>query len=119
MVELLLVAIVSNEHIWTRNECISLANDAVTFAEIRDNGAPPSAMFQDLQQALAKRKGDPSSYVKTDEDVAIVLRVLKEVLRNPDFTPGKMYDITFEACMKASEPDLPKGIHKSGPQIQS
>lgn len=83
------------------SECVGLAHAARQMAEFRDQKATPSEIRAAVDEQAQKSLSDPQSYVRTTEDVQMMLGLVDRVyaLKQP---PLEVERTVFMSCAQLS-----------------
>jgi len=90
-------------HILTKSECIERSINAFEVALARDDRIPRLKVVTALDIGLTKAKAMGTTWVKTEEDILTFIDLIDEIYENPDYTPGKVFDLTKDACFNRQE----------------
>lgn len=88
----------SDAHEFTPRECQAFARDITFIGTLRDEGAKQVEVIDNLMPVMNAYRGNPASYIKDDEDIEMMVGVIRLVYEHPGVDPDTIGKITFQSC---------------------
>lgn len=82
-----------------KESCSQLGNVVMQAADMRDSGISWDTFKPRLDAMLTEARGNPESFVQTDEDAKFVTKSMKLVWDNPDDLPFIVATAVYKVCM--------------------
>lgn len=95
----LLVMSCAHARDYNENECYAIAKAAAQFAEHRDAGAEEPAVLLAVNEGMHNSRGNPTSYIKEDNDEDMMRSIVKLVFQNPSVTPSEFQVYLLQRCI--------------------
>ena len=81
------------------HKCDMLAGDAVTIAQLRDQGMTKQEFHKQVDGQIAGVVGSKDSYMEDKDDVKMTMDTFDWVFENPDANPKQAMRFVQQACM--------------------
>lgn len=82
-----------------QKSCEALASVVMQAGELRASGVPWEVFDARLDEMITEARGNPDSFVQSDDDVKFIKKSMKLLWNNPQDAPILVASAVYQSCM--------------------